>query len=294
MSKDFGLLPDFFYIPNVMEGMRDAQPWFGWLMLALALPVQFYVGAQYYRGGYKAVRNGSANMDVLIAMGSSAAYSDLIHKLGGPAMNGLYAAMTTQNPYLDEASQPIRFWANKYKTKFNEDPTVFSAYGYTIIDSFATAAGKAGQTLTTDTFIKAIKMIIAPIIFCTVVHGIASMQDMKKVGRVGLKALIYFEVLTTESKFGDLTQRYDPASVNRTAIWSSPAWISVRRWDASALQRKTRVLAFTGSPRQFGFALAHTARSIGSSPLSRPYTTPNIVGSSITRSSTLVMCVRRS
>ncbi|MGB8759136.1 MAG: cation:dicarboxylase symporter family transporter, partial [Pseudolabrys sp.] len=48
-----------------------------------------------------------------------------------------------------------------------------------------------------DTFIKMIKMIIAPIIFCTVVHGIASMQDMKKVGRVGLKALIYFEVTTT-------------------------------------------------------------------------------------------------
>src|SRR6201991_318386 len=48
-----------------------------------------------------------------------------------------------------------------------------------------------------DGFIKLIKMIIAPIIFCTVVHGIASMQDMKKVGRVGLKALIYFEVLTT-------------------------------------------------------------------------------------------------
>src|SRR3982074_54832 len=48
-----------------------------------------------------------------------------------------------------------------------------------------------------DGFIKMIKMIIAPIIFCTVVHGIASMQDMKKVGRVGLKALVYFEVLTT-------------------------------------------------------------------------------------------------
>ncbi len=48
-----------------------------------------------------------------------------------------------------------------------------------------------------DAFIKTIKMIIAQIIFCTVVHGIASMQDMKKVGRVGLKALIYFEVLTT-------------------------------------------------------------------------------------------------
>ena len=48
-----------------------------------------------------------------------------------------------------------------------------------------------------DAFIKMIKMIIAPIIFCTVVHGIASMQDMKKVGRVGLKALLYFELLTT-------------------------------------------------------------------------------------------------
>jgi aerobic C4-dicarboxylate transport protein len=48
-----------------------------------------------------------------------------------------------------------------------------------------------------DTFIKLIKMLIAPIIFCTVVHGIASMEDMKKVGRVGLKALIYFEVVTT-------------------------------------------------------------------------------------------------
>lgn len=48
-----------------------------------------------------------------------------------------------------------------------------------------------------DGFIKLIKMLIAPIIFCTVVHGIASMGDLKRVGRVGLKALIYFEVMTT-------------------------------------------------------------------------------------------------
>src|SRR5258708_33895156 len=48
-----------------------------------------------------------------------------------------------------------------------------------------------------DGFIKLIKMLIAPIIFCTVVHGIAGMEDMKKVGRVGLKAPIYFEWLTT-------------------------------------------------------------------------------------------------
>jgi len=97
-----------------------------------------------------------------IFLGSSAAYTDLIHKLGGPAMNGLYAAMTTQHPYLDEASQPIRFWANKYKTKFNEDPTVFSAYGYTIIDAFSRAASKAGQNLTTDSFIKAMDTMVIP------------------------------------------------------------------------------------------------------------------------------------
>jgi Cu+-exporting ATPase len=74
MGKDFGLLPDFFYTGTTMEGMRDAQPWFGWLMLALALPVQFYVGWQYYVGAFKALRNRSANMDVLIVMGSSAAF----------------------------------------------------------------------------------------------------------------------------------------------------------------------------------------------------------------------------
>jgi len=48
-----------------------------------------------------------------------------------------------------------------------------------------------------DTFIKLIKMLIAPIIFCTVVSGIASMQSLKRIGRVGFKSLLYFEVLTT-------------------------------------------------------------------------------------------------
>ena len=48
-----------------------------------------------------------------------------------------------------------------------------------------------------DAFIALIKMMIAPVIFCTIVHGIASMGDLKKVGRVGLKALIYFEAVST-------------------------------------------------------------------------------------------------
>lgn len=48
-----------------------------------------------------------------------------------------------------------------------------------------------------DGFIKLIKMVIAPIVFCTVVSGIAHIQDAKKVGRVGIKALVYFEVVST-------------------------------------------------------------------------------------------------
>ncbi len=64
MSLDFGLLP--------MMWMEAAWP--KWLMFVLATPVQFYVGWQYYVGAFKSLRNGSANMDVLIAMGSSVAY----------------------------------------------------------------------------------------------------------------------------------------------------------------------------------------------------------------------------
>ncbi|HZS68816.1 MAG TPA: cation:dicarboxylase symporter family transporter, partial [Burkholderiales bacterium] len=48
-----------------------------------------------------------------------------------------------------------------------------------------------------DGFIQLIKMMIAPVIFCTIVHGIASMRDLTKVGRVGVKALVYFELVST-------------------------------------------------------------------------------------------------
>ena len=94
------------------------------------------------------------------------AYTELIHKLGGKAMDGLYSTMTVQHPYLDEASQPIRFWANKYKTRFNEDPGTLSVYGYQIVDAFVQVAQKAGPNLTTDTFIKTLdSMKIPPDIF---------------------------------------------------------------------------------------------------------------------------------
>ena len=63
MSRDLGLL-----------GAWSHANWVNWLFFALATPVQFYVGWDYYVGAYKSLRNGSANMDVLVVMGSSAAY----------------------------------------------------------------------------------------------------------------------------------------------------------------------------------------------------------------------------
>jgi Cu+-exporting ATPase len=63
MARDFSLF-----------GMWAHATWFEVLLWALATPVQFYVGRDYYIGGYKALRNGSANMDVLVALGTSVAY----------------------------------------------------------------------------------------------------------------------------------------------------------------------------------------------------------------------------
>jgi branched-chain amino acid transport system substrate-binding protein len=99
-------------------------------------------------------------------LGSAAAYTELIHKLGGAATNGLYATMTVEAPYTDAAAQPIRFWANKYKTKFNEDPGVFSVSGYLMMDAFIQAAQKAGANLNADSFIKAMDAsTVAPTFF---------------------------------------------------------------------------------------------------------------------------------
>ena len=54
-----------------------------------------------------------------------------------------------------------------------------------------------GLKVLSDGFLKLISMIVAPIVFCVVVHGIAGAGDLKKVGRVGVKALVYFEAMTT-------------------------------------------------------------------------------------------------
>ncbi len=59
-----------------------------------------------------------------------------------------------------------------------------------------------------DAFLKLISMIVAPIVFCVVVHGIAGAGDLKKVGRVGVKALVYFETMTTVALFVGLLLAY--------------------------------------------------------------------------------------
>ena len=97
-----------------------------------------------------------------VFFGSSAAYTDIIPKLGGKAMEGFYATMTAQIPYLDDASQPVRRWATKYKTQFNEDPSTISVFGYTTINVFANAMREAGSRPTTSKFIRAMEVTSVP------------------------------------------------------------------------------------------------------------------------------------
>src|SRR5471030_1426163 len=66
-----------------------------------------------------------------------------------------------------------------------------------IVLGMATPDFAVSLKILSDAFLKLITMIVAPIVFCVVVHGIAGAGDLKKVGRVGVKALIYFEVMTT-------------------------------------------------------------------------------------------------
>ncbi len=77
MGRDFGLI-----------GQWSHAPWVNWLFWALATPVQFYTGWDYYQGGLKSLRNKSANMDVLVAMGSSVAYFYSLAVILFPALGG--------------------------------------------------------------------------------------------------------------------------------------------------------------------------------------------------------------
>ena len=95
-------------------------------------------------------------------LGSSAAYTDLIPKLGGKSMEGFYATMTAQVPYLDDASPAVRRWVSKYKTQFNEDPSTISVFGYTTINVFTNAMREAGERPNTSKFIRAMEGVKIP------------------------------------------------------------------------------------------------------------------------------------
>jgi aerobic C4-dicarboxylate transport protein len=85
-----------------------------------------------------------------------------------------------------------------------------------------------GLKILSDAFLKLISMIVAPIVFCVVVHGIAGAGDLKKVGRVGVKALLYFEVMTTVALVVGLVLAYlfgpghgmniDPSKLDANAL----------------------------------------------------------------------------
>lgn len=81
-----------------------------------------------------------------------------------------------------------------YKSLFVQ---VVAALVLGIVLGMAAPEFAAGLKFFSDAFLKLISMIVAPIVFCVVVHGIAGAGDLKKVGRVGGKALLYFEIMTT-------------------------------------------------------------------------------------------------
>ena len=81
-----------------------------------------------------------------------------------------------------------------YKSRFLQ---VIAGLVLGVVLGMAAPDFAAGLKFFSDAFLKLITMIVAPIVFCVVVHGIAGAGDLKKVGRVGVKALIYFEIMTT-------------------------------------------------------------------------------------------------
>ena len=93
---------------------------------------------------------------------------------------------------LETLAPPKR--APLYKSLFVQ---VLTALALGIMLGMAAPEFATSLKVLSDGFLKLISMIVAPIVFCVVVHGIAGAGDLKKVGRVGVKALIYFEVMTT-------------------------------------------------------------------------------------------------
>jgi branched-chain amino acid transport system substrate-binding protein len=95
-------------------------------------------------------------------LGTTASYFDIIHKLGGPAMNGFYSGCTINYPYADDPSKNVRDWFQSYKAKYKEDPTILSVYGYQIITLAAAGFDRAGPNLSPDSLAKGMDGLAFP------------------------------------------------------------------------------------------------------------------------------------
>ncbi|MDP3654544.1 MAG: ABC transporter substrate-binding protein [Rhodoferax sp.] len=166
-----------------LEVLRGAQDGLKMWNLALAETATFKRGATDFSSQVARMRAAGCELVVLgtiiretvgvigearksgyspVFLGSSASYSELIPKLGDKLVEGMYATMTAQIPYVDDASQPVRFWASKYKTQFNEDPSAMSVFGYNTLNVFAQAMRDAGPRPTTSKFIRSMETIRVP------------------------------------------------------------------------------------------------------------------------------------
>jgi aerobic C4-dicarboxylate transport protein len=119
---------------------------------------------------------------------------------------------------------PVRV-AGLYKSRFAQ---VVVGLLLGIVLGVMTPDFAIGLKFFSDAFLKLITMIVAPIVFCVVMHGIAGAGDLKKVGRVGVKALIYFEVMTTVALIVGITLAFligpghgmnvDPSTLDAKAL----------------------------------------------------------------------------
>jgi aerobic C4-dicarboxylate transport protein len=133
--------------------------------------------------------------------------------------------MSTPLP-ADAAAAPAKH-TPLYKSLFVQ---VLVALLLGVVLGMATPDFAISLKILSDGFLKLISMIVAPIVFCVVVHGIAGAGDLKKVGRVGVKALIYFEVMTTVALIVGLALAFivgpghgmniDPSSLDAKALSS--------------------------------------------------------------------------
>lgn len=97
-----------------------------------------------------------------VMLGAFGTYTDLIHKLGGKAVEGFYSTMTVQHPYEEDAPAQIKPWLERYRAQFKEAPSNYSIFGYVIMDRLVQSLEKAGPALTTDSLVKAVQTLKTP------------------------------------------------------------------------------------------------------------------------------------